>query len=164
MLIAFMFASLFLLLSAAKRMGMYVFYYGFSYEKFFAAYTVVFAVFLFVRLITALFQSGKTDILRYLVIAFIWMYAVATILPVEQMIFRANRALARRADSRIDMLELRMLSGDVYDLAGEESLHNADWDDWLAKKSAITDEKRFYELTLTDVMLRTRKSLEIQRH
>ncbi|OGJ84066.1 hypothetical protein A2529_04720 [Candidatus Peribacteria bacterium RIFOXYD2_FULL_58_15] len=163
MLIAFMFASLFLLLSAAKRMGMYVFYYGFSYEKFFAAYTVVFAVFLFVRLITALFQSGKTDILRYLVIAFIWMYAVATILPVEQMIFRANRALARRADSRIDMLELRMLSGDVYDLAGEESLHNADWNDWLAKKSAITDEKRFYEFTLTDVLLRARKSWNIQR-
>ena len=160
-LIAFMFASLLLLLSAAKRMGMYVFYYGFSYEKFFATYTVIFAVFLFIRLIAALFQSRKTDILRYLVIAFVWMYAVATVLPVEQMIFRANRSLAIRPDSRINMYELQMLSGDVYGLVQEE-ISNGDqsdedrqvWVDWSEEKAQIAKNKRFYEMTLTDLVLR----------
>ena len=152
-LIAFMFASLLLLLSAAKRMGMYAFYYGFSYEKFFATYTVLFAVFLFMRLITALFQPGKTDILRYLVISFVWMYAVATVLPVEQMIFRTNRALAQRADTRIDMRELKMLSGDVYHLGAGQGLHQ-DWQGWLMETAAISREKKFYELTLTDLWIR----------
>ncbi|MBI5793600.1 DUF4173 domain-containing protein [Candidatus Uhrbacteria bacterium] len=154
-LVVFMFASLLLLLSAAKRMGMYVFYYGFSYEKFFATYTVLFSVFLFIRLITALFQRGKTDILRYLVIAFIWMYAVATVLPIEQIIFRANRALAARPDTRIDMLELQMLSGDVLSLGKEQNIaHPGDWDDWVLEKKAIADQKHFYEMTLTDLLMK----------
>ncbi|MDD5102794.1 MAG: DUF4173 domain-containing protein [Candidatus Peribacteraceae bacterium] len=156
MLTVFMVASLLLLLSAAKRMGMYVFYYGFSYEKFFAAYTVIFAVFLFIRLIAALFQKEKTDIVRYLVVAFVWMYAVSTVLPVEQMIFRANRALALRPDSRLDMNELVMLSADVLNLGKEQSLAHPDsgWTEWVTKKESIADQKHFYEKTLTDVLMR----------
>lgn len=155
-LIVFMFASLFLLLSAAKRMGMYVLYYGFSYEKFFAAYTVLFSIFLFIRLIAALFQKEKTDILRYLVVAFVWMYAVATVLPIEQMIFRANRALAARPDSRLDMHELLMLSGDVLGLGKEQSAAHpgSGWPSWVEEKKAIADRKHFYELTLTDLLMK----------
>jgi len=155
-LTVFMFASLFLLLSAAKRMGMYVFYYGFSYEKFFAAYTVIFSIFLFIRLIAALFQKEKTDIVRYLVVAFVWMYAVSTVLPVEQMIFRANRALALRPDSRLDMNELVMLSADVLNLGKEQSLAHPDsgWPKWVQEKTSIADQKHFYEKTLTDVLMR----------
>lgn len=154
MLTVFMFASLLLLLSAAKRMGMYVLYYGFSYEKFFAAYTVLFSLFLFLRLIAALFQKEKTDILRYLVLAFVWMYAVATVLPVEQMIFRTNRALALRSDSRIDMHELHMLSGDVFRLGKEQNIeHPGDWDEWIVEKRIIANQKHFYEKTLTDLLM-----------
>jgi len=154
-LIVFMFASLFLLLSAAKRMGMYVYYYGFSYEKFFAAYTVVFSVVLFIRLIAALFQKEKTDIVRYLVVSFLWMYAVATVLPVEQFIFRANRALARLPDTRIEMRELQMLSGDIWNLAKEQNIQDPGaWDDWIAEKITIAERKHFYEKTLTDVLMR----------
>ena len=159
MLTVFMFASLFLLLSAAKRMGMYVFYYGFSYEKFFAAYTVIFAIFLFIRLIAALFQKEKTDIVRYLVVAFVWMYAVATVFPVEQAIFRLNRRLAALPTSRIDMLELKMLSGDVYGLVLQESAKaQADerWQEWLTKARANSLSKEFYEMNWQDVLLRSR--------
>lgn len=156
MLLVFMFASLLLLLSAAKRMSMYVFYYGFSYEKFFAAYTVIFAVFLFIRLMAALFQREKTDIVRYLVVSFVWMYAVASVLPVEQMIFRANRALAARPDSRLDMNELIMLSGDVLNLGQEQSIAHPDsqWPSWVEEKKAIADQKHFYEKTLTDLLMK----------
>jgi len=155
-LIVFMFASLLLLLSAAKRMGMYVFYYGFSYEKFFAAYTVIFSIFLFIRLIAALFQKEKTDILRYLVVSFVWMYAVATVLPVEQIIFRTNRALAARPDSRLDMNELMMLSGDVLHLGKEQSIAHPEsgWPSWVEEKNAIADQKHFYEKTLTDLLMK----------
>ena len=156
MLIAFMCASLLLLLSAAKRMGMYVFYYGFSYEKFFAAYTVLFSIFLFLRLIAALFQKEKTDILRYLIVAFFWMYAVATVLPVEQMIFRANSTLAARSDSRLDMNELMMLSGDVLNLGREQGVAHPDseWSNWVEEKKDIADQKHFYEKTLTDLLMK----------
>jgi len=155
-LIAFMCASLLLLLSAAKRMGMYVFYYGFSYEKFFAAYTVLFSIFLFLRLIAALFQKEKTDILRYLIVAFFWMYAVATVLPVEQMIFRANSTLAARSDSRLDMNELMMLSGDVLNLGREQGVAHPDseWSNWVEEKKDIADQKHFYEKTLTDLLMK----------
>ena len=155
-LIVFMFASLLLFLSAAKRMGMYVFYYGFSYEKFFAAYTVIFSIFLFIRLIAALFQKEKTDILRYLVVSFVWMYAVATVLPVEQIIFRTNRALAARSDSRLDMNELMMLSGDVLSLGKKQSEAHpeSEWPYWVEEKNAIADQKHFYEKTLTDVLMK----------
>ena len=154
-LTVFMFASLLLLLSAAKRMGMYVFFYGFSYEKFFAAYTVIFSIFLFIRLIAALFQKEKTDIVRYLVTAFIWMYAVITVLPVEQMIFRANSALAARPDTRLDMDELMMLSGDVLNLGRERSVAfpHSGWPLWVEEKAALADRKHFYEKTLTDLLM-----------
>ncbi|MDD4319903.1 MAG: DUF4173 domain-containing protein [Candidatus Peribacteraceae bacterium] len=156
LLAVFMFASLLLLLSAAKRMGMYVYSYGFSYEKFFAAYTVVFSVFLFLRLIAALFRKEKTDIVRYLAVAFVWMYAVVTVLPVEQMIFRANRALAGRPGSRIDMHELTMLSGDVLSLGKEQGVAHPDsrWPAWVAEKLAIADQKRFFEKTFTDLLMK----------
>lgn len=155
-LMVFMLASLLLLLSAGKRMGMYVFYYGFSYEKFFATYTVLFSIALFLRLIVALFQKEKTDIVRYLVVAFIWMYAVVAVLPVEQMIFRANRALALRPDSRINMDELQMLSGDVLSLGQEQSLLHPDsaWPSWVTRIQNTTNRKHFYEKTLTDLLMK----------
>ena len=158
-LMVFMVASLLLLFSAANRMGMYVYTYGFSYEKFFALYTVLFSILLFVRLIAALFQKGKPDMVKFIVVAFVWMYAVATVFPVEQAIFRLNRRLAALPTSRIDMLELKMLSGDVYGLVLEESTQpQADerWQEWLNKARETSATKEFYEMNWQDVLLRSR--------
>ena len=158
-LVAFMVASLFLLFSAANRMGMYVYSYGFSYEKFFAFYTVLFAILLFVRLIAALFQKGKPDMVKFILVAFVWMYAVATVFPVEQAIFRLNRRLAALPGSRIDMIELRMLSSDVYGLALEENVKadsNGRWQEWLTEARATSSAKEFYEMNWQDVLLRSR--------
>jgi hypothetical protein len=155
-LTAFMFASLLLLLSGAKRMGMYVLTYGFSYEKFFAAYTVIFAIGLFIRLIVALLQKGRADIARYVMVTFVWMYAVVTVLPVEQLIFRANRALSTQPGSRVDMDEMWMMSGDVFSLVKELSKKEAGWEPWLNEQTISSDDKAFYELTITDLLVRSK--------
>lgn len=162
MLVAFMVASLFLLFSAANRMGMYVYFYGFSYEKFFALYTVLFAILLFVRLIAALFQKGKPDMAKFIAVAFVWMYAVTTVFPVEQTIFRLNRRLAELPDSRIIMSELQMLSGDVYGLALKENVQGKShglWTEWLQDVRETSAAKEFYEMNWQDVLLRTRYGL-----
>jgi len=161
-LVVFMVASLFLLFSAANRMGMYVYYYGFSYEKFFALYTVLFAILLFVRLIAALFQKSKPDMVKFIVVAFVWMYAVATVFPVEQTIFRLNKRLAALPDSRINMMELKMLSSDVYGLVLAESAQaeaDGKWQEWLAKARATSSTKEFYEMNWQDVLLHNRYGL-----
>jgi hypothetical protein len=158
-LVAFMVASLFLLFSAANRMGMYVYYYGFSYEKFFALYTVLFAILLFIRLIAALFQKGKPDMVKFIAVAFVWMYAVTSVFPVEQTIFRLNRRLAALPGSRINMIELQMLSSDVYGLALEENVRadtNGRWLEWLENAKETSSAKEFYEMNWQDVLLRNR--------
>jgi hypothetical protein len=50
-LIAFILASVVLLISAGNKMFLYVYDYGFSYEKFFASYTVLYFGVLFVAMI-----------------------------------------------------------------------------------------------------------------
>ena len=155
-LILFTFASLFLLFSAAERMGMYVWFYGFSYEKFFATYTVLFALLLFGYLIRCLFSAERKDVVRFLISAFIWMYAVAAILPTEQFIFRANTWLSQRQDSRIDLLELQMLSADVYGLVREENTFKPSpvWNEWFTEQQRRSAEKQWYEWNLQDLKLR----------
>ncbi|MDD5074261.1 MAG: DUF4173 domain-containing protein [Candidatus Peribacteraceae bacterium] len=149
-------ASILLLFSAAKRMAMYVWFYGFSYEKFFASYTVFFALLLFGYLFWCLVRHERRDIMKVLVYGFIWMYSVATILPTEQFIFRANMWLSERSDSRIDLAELRMLSADVYGLVLREQRQrpNNYWEDWLSERRRITSEKQWYEWNVQDVKLR----------
>ncbi|MDD5055354.1 MAG: DUF4173 domain-containing protein [Candidatus Peribacteraceae bacterium] len=163
-LVLFMFASLFLLVSAANRMGMYVWFYGFSYEKFFATYTVLFALILFGYLIRSLFSAERKDIVKFLITGFVWMYAVAAVLPMEQFIFRANARLSERPDSRINMMELQMLSADVYGLvrqqhamiseASDESHTKEIWEEWLQDQERKSREKAWYEWTVQDLKLR----------
>jgi hypothetical protein len=154
LLTAFTFASVLLLLSAAKRMGMYVYYYGFSYEKFFASYTVLFAIILFGWLIYCALQKQKRDIVKFLVYLFIWMYAIAAIMPIEQFVLRSNITLSKSPSSRIDLAESRILSSDVYGIV-EDNFHNEPvWTRWLASRREETLNKKFYEMNLQDIKLR----------
>ncbi|MDD5026800.1 MAG: DUF4173 domain-containing protein [Candidatus Peribacteraceae bacterium] len=157
LLVVFTIASLLLLFSAAKRMGMYVWFYGFSYEKFFASYTVLFALLLFGYLLWCLLQPKSQDIVKVLVYGFIWLYALVTILPTEQLIFRANTWLVMRPGSRIDLAELQMLSADVYGLVLREHEQHPQkyWEGWLIEQQRITSEKQWYEWNVQDMKLRS---------
>ncbi len=170
-LAAFMAASLLLLVSAAHRMVLYVQYYGLSYEKFFASYTVLFCAVLFVWLISRLWVPKRSDIVKFVVVLFLWMYAVATMLPVEQIIMRTNVALVQRPDSRIRLYELTMLSPDVLNLVKryqvEGKLDQAtptelaqapgqldDWNPWIKEQIDRVDSKKWYETNLMNWLSR----------
>lgn len=156
LLTVFTFASLLLLVSAGYRMGLYVAYYGFSYEKFFASYTVIFCAIIFIWLIAQLFIKKRANILKFLVLLFLWMYALVGIFPVEQFILRTNVALSKVGESRIKLAELTMLSPDVLPLVKkyeqQKILNNGefDWGSWIAKQEKILSEKTWYEMNLTN--------------
>jgi len=156
---AFTVASLFLVMSAAWRMFLYVVFYGFSYEKFFASYTVLFSIILFVWLLVLFFQSKKRDIIKFIVFLFLWMYSIVAIFPVEQFIMRANVALSYQKDSRIELYELTMLSSDV--LGYVEKRQNeyifSDWDKWIKEKKEQVAKKAWYESTIIDVFYKIKK-------
>jgi len=162
-LTVFTFASLLLLISAAQRMQLYVTYYGFSYEKLFALYTVIYCVILFIWLITRLFVKSRSNIFKFLVILFIGMYGLIAILPVEQFILRANVKLSELNGSRIRLYELTMLSPDVLPLIKkyknegllkEKTGYSApgtgefDWTPWINKNVKIVADKAWYEHNL----------------
>lgn len=146
-------ASFLLLLSAGHRMFLYVFFYGLSYEKFFASYTVIYCALVFIWLAYQLFFSRSADIFKFMIFSLLWMYAIATVLPVERIIFSTNAALSARADSRIKLNELRMLSYDALPLVtsfqgGAEWY--GDWCSWVYKQRDILNDKKWYEKNLAN--------------
>lgn len=167
-LTGFTFASLFLLFSAGHRMMLYVIYYGFSYEKFFASYTVAYCVILFAWFISMLFIKKRANVFKFLVFLFLWMFALISIMPIEQIIFRTNIALAKKSDTRIRLYEMTMLSSDVlnivkkYKSEGEldekveyleregeiESEEKFDWQPWIDRQEKRISEKKWYEKSL----------------
>lgn len=171
-LTAFTVTSLFLLISAGYRMGLYVTYYGFSYEKFFASYTVIYCAILFVWLISRLFIKQRANILKFVVVLFLWMYAIVSVFPVEQFILRANVALTKVEGSRIRLFELTMLSPDVLALAKEYKQQDLlkedisylsrekeaktdeqfDWEPWIEEQEKKIADKAWYERNLTNVI------------
>ncbi len=164
-------ASFLLLSSAGYRMGLYVTYYGFSYEKFFASYTVLYCAVLFIWLIAQLCRKQKSNIVKFLLVLFFWMYAVVAVLPVERIIFRANVSLSGLAESRIRLFELSMLSPDVLSLVkqsvnsgllkigDEQPLLEGEvmtdarfsWKTWIEEKEKILADKKWYERNLMNV-------------
>ncbi len=158
LLTVFTFASLLLLISAGCRMGLYVAYYGFSYEKFFASYTVIYCAIIFVWLIIQLFIKKRANILKFLVFLFLWMYALIAVFPVEQFILRSNVALARVKESRINLPELTMLSPDVLSLVKkyqqQRILNNEkfDWNPWIERQEKLLSEKTWYETNLMNLI------------
>ena len=173
---AFTFASFLLLISAGHRMALYVAHYGLSYEKLFAAYTVLFCAVLFVWLISRLFVPYRSNILKFLVVLFVWMFGVAAVLPVEQLILRTNVALSKTDGSRVRLYELTMLSPDVLNLVrhyqatgklrenpyylqqarrhsppgmSDDDLQ-PDWGFWLESRERQTCRKAWYEKTVAN--------------
>jgi len=162
-LTVFTLISLLLLISAVQRMQLYVTYYGFSYEKLFALYTVIYCVILFIWLITRLFIKSRSNIFKFLVMLFICMYGLITILPVEQFILRANLKLSELKESRIRLYELTMLSPDVLPLIKKykkegklkeridyfrPGVEEFDWTPWINEKEKIVSDKKWYERNL----------------
>ncbi len=173
-LAAFTVASLLLLVSAGERVGLYVAYYGFSYEKFYAAYTVLYCGILFIWLLYRLFRKERANILKFVVFLFLWMFALITVFPTEQLIFRANMKLAALPASRIRLYEMTMLSPDVLGLAkeykergllaeptdylerenGDNQDRTFDWSPWIEKQEKRLADKKWYEYDLTDMLAR----------
>ena len=168
----FTMASLLLLISAGYRMALYVTYYGLSYEKFFASYTVIYSVTIFIWLISRLFINKRSNVIKFLVILFLWMFAVVTVFPVEQFILRTNVALSDIEDSRIRLFELTMLSPDVLSLVkeykeegllkenirylsreeGDEANEEFDWNPWIERQEKIILDKIWYEKNLMNII------------
>jgi len=176
-LFGFIITSLLLLFSAGQRMILYVKYYGFSYEKLFAFYTVTFCAILFFWLIFGFFSNKKENLLKFLAVLFLWMYSVMTVLPVEQFIFRTNVYLKNNVEnSHIRLSELRMLSSDVLSLAKryrEEGVldeeitlpqgvkitpqnsatkQNQYWDDWIKNRESQISQKVWYEKSISNFL------------
>lgn len=174
-LTGFTITSLLLLISAGHRMALYVLYYGFSYEKFFASYTVLFCVILFIWLIFSLLRNKKSNILKFLIVLFLWMYSIIAVLPVEQFILRTNMSLVKLEDSQIRLFELTMLSADVlplvkkYEKEGllkenvdyiyrenntKENGENEefDWSPWIRKQEKRIFDKELYEMNIFNIL------------
>ncbi len=171
-LVIFTTASLFLLISAGHRMGLYITFYGLSYEKFFASYTVIYSAVLFIWLITRLFMKHRANVFKFLIILFLWMFSVITILPIEQFILRTNIALSKLESSRIRLFELTMLSPDVLTLVkrykddgvlnekldyleregGKKLEEDFDWTPWIEKQEKRIADKKWYEKNIINYL------------
>ncbi len=115
-LFGFCLASVLLLASAAHRMYLYVTIYGLSHEKFFASYAVIYCAFLFLLFFWLFIRRQDADLIRIAAYAGIWVFAITTILPVEQVMVRVNLALARRPNSRINVDQMELFGADAYPL------------------------------------------------
>lgn len=168
-LMVFTVASFLLLTSAAYRMGLYVTYYGFSYEKFYASYTVIFCAVLLIWLFMRFFSKHRIDIIKFVAFLFLWMYAAVAVFPVEHFIVRLNIALSKNENSRINLYELSMLSGDVLKLIKQESnkelaysrnqsdenkslIEPIDWQPWLNKQERLIKDKAWYEMNFNSFL------------
>ena len=152
----FSFASVLLLVSSAHRMALYVTHYGFSYEKFYASYTVLFCIILFLWLISQLFQSKKSNVIIFLVFQFLLMFALVSIFPVELFILKSNMALVTKPDTKIKLFEMAMLSPDIltqikkYKEEGK-LIEEFDWNPWIEKQEKRIQDKKWYEFTLSAI-------------
>jgi hypothetical protein len=150
----YLIASALILLSAAWRMGMYVFYYGFSYEKFFASYTTLYALGLFCFLGWAVFSASRKDIIKTLCLSFLWMFSIVNILPVERIIFHSNISLSQYPSSRIDLFHLSELSVDILAevntaLNDRRLLNTNAWINWQRNKIDGDCERPWFESNLS---------------
>jgi len=154
LLFAFTAASLLLVVSAAWRVGLYDVYYGLSYEKFFASYTVLYSLILFGYLLAKFFTARSGNIIKTLALLFLWMFALASIAPIEQFIMRANLTLAERPGSHVKLSELTMLSGDVLGLVldRKNDPRFADWGDWIEARKKEINNKAWYELNTMNIL------------
>ncbi len=165
-------ASFLLLISAGQRMILYVTNYGFSYEKFYALYAVLFCAILFLWLFSRLFVPERSNVLKFVAFQFLWMFALVSVFPVEQFIVSTNLKLVRRSSSQIRLFEMTMLSPDVLSrirrdhargllvekngYLDRESEGDAnelfDWQPWITQQTKRIADKKWYERTLSDML------------
>jgi len=137
-------------------MGMYVYWYGFSYEKFFASYTTIFALLVFAYLLIASFSTKRKDVFKFIAFAALWSYGVATVTPVERIIFNSNVKLSQLADSRVELYELQQLSLDVVGDAKRLMANNIatskltsnqlnQWGKWVERQQTRNCDRDWYE-------------------
>ena len=151
---AFLGASVLLLVSAAHRMFLYIFFYGLSHEKFFAGYTVIYCAIVFGYLSLLTIQRYADNTIRFFGALFLWMYAFATALPVESIIVHTNLQLVKRADSRLALWDLSMMSGDVlYAIRPEmEAFADSQWASWRLDRRKELERKRWFEQNLSAML------------
>jgi len=150
----YLIASALILMSAGWRMGLYVVYYGLSYEKFFASYTTFYALVLFCFLGWAVFATSRKDIVKTLCVSALWMFSIATVLPIERIIFSSNLALSQKEGSRINLIHLSVLSTDVLAIASRnfhagKLTNNGTWAYWLRATSNENCDRPWYESNLS---------------
>jgi len=156
----FIAASGFLLLSAAWRMGLYVWFYGLSYEKFFASYTVLFALGVFAYLLWMTLKNKEENIFKILLFSVLWAFSIMTVLPIEQIIYQTNMYLHTHTNSRLDIWDLQMLSVDVYASANKDrdvfrehqrtnldTMYESGWSNW-----DLVTRRKWYQTNLSFVI------------
>jgi len=153
---AFILASGLVLLSGCWRMGLYVYWYGLNYEKFFASYTAIFSLFIFVYLVIASFRVKRENIYRFIAPSSLWFYSLAAVMPIEKIVFNTNIHLSQRSDSRIDLYHLTALSVDVFSDV-KVAVENGDvdmyeWRGWLANVHRRECSGEWYEANLSRVI------------
>ena len=119
-----------------------------------------------------MFGKQRANILKFLIILFLWMYSIVAIFPVEQFILRTNLALTKIKESRIRLFEMTMLSPDVLSLVKKyeqqgllkentgylsrekENKNNEDfdWNPWIERQEKIISDKVWYEKNLMNIM------------
>ena len=135
-------------------MYLYVYDYGFSYEKFFASYTVLFFAILFVIMLIFSMSKKYLDIFKTSILLALWMYSFLCIFPTEKIIFKMNLNISQRADSKIQKYQSHMLSSDI--MKSVESIQSEDifleesWDQWIDNREKEIEEKRWYEKNLSN--------------
>lgn len=150
----YLLASALILLSAAWRMGLYVYYYGLSYEKFFASYTTLYALGLFAFLGFCLLAKKRQDLVKAVVFSALWMFSLATVSPIERLIFSANVKLSKQVDSRVDLYHLSYLSADVLSdafNAFEKGYfqNSGPWSVWLRSTKQVDCQRAWYSTNLS---------------
>jgi hypothetical protein len=169
-------ASLLILASAAQRMLMYVYYYGFSYEKFYALYTVLYCAILLWVLVVVAFSTKRHEPIRIGFGLLIWMFGLVSVFPTERFILEANLLLAEQPGTRVRLSEMQMLSTDVMSVVADyrkdgvipesrevESFvtmrngrrlptYRNGWEYWTHKRKKDLQKKSFYEYTIMNIL------------
>ncbi len=153
----FIVASSLLMVSAAWKVGLYSYTFGLSYEKFFACYTAVFSLGVLLYLVFASFSIKRRNVVKTIAFSALWCYAVATVNPVEKIIFHANLYFSEQANTRVTLTQLTQLSMDIMNdvdkvYAKKLALNSSDmgeWRQWRSEQKNTYCQRAWYEKNMT---------------
>ena len=122
-------------------MFLYVSFYGLSSEKFYASYAVIFCGLLLVYLVYASVTRMRADILKTVMLVFLWMYTGVSLLPVETIIAKTNFSLNQHETWRDEIAWINERSSDVFETMSEFSA-----EDWVSFRVSLTPSARWLRL------------------